>query len=37
MNCDPANLAALAKCFRGISKDMRRAIIIYLLCQWANK
>lgn len=36
MNCDPASLAAAARCFC-LPDDRQRGAMIYLLCQWSNK
>lgn len=37
MNCDPKTLVESAKCFRCIPNGMSKQVMIYLLCQWANK
>lgn len=37
MNCDPKALMEAAKCFRCIPRGSLKEVMIYLLCQWANK
>lgn len=34
--CDPVDLAAAAACFECLSDGQVDALLIYLLCQWAN-
>lgn len=36
MDCTPATLARQAACFACLPRDRMQALLIYLLCQWAN-
>lgn len=36
MDCTPATLARQAACYACLPKDRMRALLVYLLCQWAN-
>lgn len=37
MDCTPATLARQAACYACLPKDRMRALLVYLLAQWANQ
>lgn len=36
MDCTPATLVRQAVCYTGLPRDRMQALLVYLLCQWAN-